>query len=280
MRAMNFREEDAWPRRWTFVVGVIVLCWVLSLLSILSWLILPLLGYAIFRVSRRGAWLPLFVLLVSNPTGVWFIHGMVDYARGAPKLRYMGLPSMEFYNIDPKTRCFRRTGGCIVRGNEWVSHDFHNLGVGLLAAACGAPSRSYDGPYPTKEEAMSAVANAPKLDLAEFVNGRIQVGGSRIELNPKMVTDLSTTVGVYGLMDGMLPDGDLGTFAQAVVFQERCLILRIVEQDTSPTTTSSPDQDFLILMDLKCLRPFAYYRIHGDRARRFPKVQYLLENSR
>ena len=127
---------------------------------------------------------------------------------------------------------------------------------------------------------MSVVANAPKLDLAELAKGRIQVGGSRIELDPKMVADLSTTVGVYGLMDGMLPDGDLGTFAQAVVFQERCLILRIVEPDTFPTTTRSRDQDFLILMDLKCLRPFAYHRILGDRARRFPKVQYLLEDSR
>lgn len=278
MRPMDFPEEEAWPRRWAFVVCVIVLCWVLSLLSILSWLILPLLGYAVFRASRRGAWLPLFLLLLTNPTGVWFIHGMVDYAKGAPRLRYMGLPSMEFYNIDRKTRCFRETGGCLVGGNEWVSHDFHNLGVGVLAAVCGTPSRSYDGPYPTQEEAMRAVASAPKLDLAEFVKGRIQAGGRRINLDPEMVADLSSTVGVYGLMDGLFPDGDLGPFAQAVVFQERCLILRMVEPDTFPTTTGSQNQDFLILMDLKCLRPFAYYRIDGDRARRFPKVRYLLED--
>jgi hypothetical protein len=127
---------------------------------------------------------------------------------------------------------------------------------------------------------MRAVASVPKLNLAEFAKGRIQVGGSRIDLDPKMVADLATTVGVYGLMEGMFPDDDSGTFAQAVVFQERCLILRMVEPDTFPTTTRSGGQDFLSLMDLKCLRPFAYYRINGDRARRFPKVRYLLEDSR
>ena len=218
---MNFREEDAWPRRWSFVVGVVVLCWVLSLLSILSWLILPLLGYAIFRASRRRAWLPMLLLLVSNPTGMWFLHGMADYAGGAPKLRYMGLPSMEFYNIDPKTRCFRRTGGCLVGGNEWVSNDFHNLGVGVLAAVFGAPSRSYDGPYPTKEEALSAVANAPKLDLAEFAKGRIQVGmdADIVVFDPATVADLATfenanqpTVGVQTvIVNGgvVVKDGEL-----------------------------------------------------------------------
>jgi hypothetical protein len=120
MLQMDLPEREAWPGRWAFAVGVVVLCWVLSLLSILSLLILPLLGYAVFRASRRGAWQPLVLVLLANPIGLWFIHGMVDYAKGAPRLRYMGLPSMEFYNIDRETRCFRQTGGCLVGGNEWV----------------------------------------------------------------------------------------------------------------------------------------------------------------
>jgi hypothetical protein len=48
----------------------------------------------------------------------------------------------------------------------------------------------------------------------------------------------------FGLMDGVFPDDDLGIFAQAVVFQERCLILRMVEPDTFPTTTRSGGAGF------------------------------------
>jgi hypothetical protein len=112
---MDYSEKEAWPGRWAFAVVVVILCWVLSLLSILSWLILPLLGYAVLRVVRRSAWGPLVLLLLVNPLGIWFFHGMVDYAKGAPRLHYMGLPEMEFYNLDRETRCFRETGGCVIR---------------------------------------------------------------------------------------------------------------------------------------------------------------------
>jgi hypothetical protein len=277
---MDLPEEKVWPGRWSFMVGVIVGCWVLSLLSVLSWLILPLLGFAVICACRRGAWLPLLLLLLANPLAVWFFHGMVDYAKGAPKLHGMGLPEIEDFNIDRETRCFPQTGGCLISGNEWVAQDSHNLGVRALVAACGFPRRSYDGPYPEKEEALRAVAGTPKLDLAEFAKGRMVASGRRIEMDPKMLGKFASTAMMFGLMDGAVPDDDSGTFVQAVVFKERCLILRYMEPDLLPATTLSRGQDFLVLIDMKCLRPFAYYWIQGHAGSRYPRVRYLVEDSR
>lgn len=277
---MDFSEEDQWPGRWAFAVGIVALCWMLSMLSILSWLIFPLLGFALFRACRRVAWLPMLLLVLANPMGVWFIGGLVDYAKGAPKLRYMGLPSMESYNIDPQTRCFSQTGGCVIHGNEWVSQVSHNLGVLALATLFGPPSRSYDGPYPSKEEAFQMAAASPKLDLSEFIKGRIPAGGRHIQMDSGMVEDLLTTLGIYSLMDYQFTGDAPGTFVQAAIIQDRCLIIRIVEIDSMPSTTRSEDQDHVIMMDMKIMRPFAYYRIKGDHATRRPRLQYLPEHSR
>ncbi len=220
------------------------------------------------------------LLFLANPLTVFFIGGMVDYAKGAPRLHYMGLPGMEFFNPDPITRCYRETGGCLVMENEWVWQDLHNLGVATLAKIFGPPSRSYDGPYPTKETALKAVSSGPKLDLPKFAKGRIDIDGRHIAISPEMVEKFFSTFGMYSLMSYQMDGDAYGGFVQAAVFENRCLILRIVESDSMPTTTHTDEKDCIVLMDLKNLRPFAYYRIKGDRCRRRPAVQYLPELSR
>ncbi|HEX7261232.1 MAG TPA: hypothetical protein VF258_05405 [Luteolibacter sp.] len=277
---MESREENEWPGRWSFTVAVIALCWVFSMLSILSWLILPLAGFALLRASRRGAWRPFLLLLLVNPMGVYFICGMADYAKGAPKLHHMGLPSIESYNIEPNTRAFHQTGGCLVRGNEWVSQGFHNLGVLALAAVLGPPSRSYDGPYPTEEEARCLSSSAPALNISDFLKGRIPVGGETLEMSSEQIRTIAQDLRLFALVY----DGDpvpSGISIQAVKFESRCLILRFVEFDSyTDTTVESADRDFLVLFDRNNMRPFAYYQLTGDSATRYPKIQYLSEHSR
>ena len=259
---------------------VVILCWVLSMLSILSLLIVPLLGFALFRTSRRGAWIPMLAILAGNPTGFWFASGLVDYARGAPALHGMGLPSIESYNIDRRTRCFFQTGGCLVSGNEWVSQDFHNLGVLTLATVFGTPSRSYDGPYPDKEEALRMVETSPKLDLSELAKGRIKVGDRISEVPPATVEGIMSSLRLFSLMGYQVGDDAADTYAQAAEYEDRCLIVRIVELDSMPASTGSRDQDYMVLIDRKNMRPFAYFRNKGDRASRNPSVRYLPEHSR
>lgn len=277
---MDFPEEYEWPERWWVVCVVIILSWALSFLSILSWLIPPLLGFTLVRAFRRGAWRPMLLLLVANPLAVFFIGGLVDYYRGAPALRSMGLHSTEFYNIDRNTRCFRQTGGCLVDGDEWVSQDFHNLGVLALVAVFGPPSRSYDGPYPSKEEATKFVSTTPKLNVPGFLKGRIPKGDQPIQLDPVMVEKLLLQMGSFLSVDHQFDEDSANSYAQAAVFQERCLILRVVVDDELTGRMDSEHQDFVVLIDSKNLRPFAYYRNKGDFMGRRPAWQYLPELSR
>jgi hypothetical protein len=277
---MDFPEADEWPGRWAFSIVVIALCWVLSVLSILSWLILPILGFTLLRASRRGAWRPMLLVLLANPLGVYFINGMVDYGKGAPTLHFMGLPNVESYNIEPKTRGFHRTGGCLVRGNEWVSQDFHNLGILALATVFGPPSRSYDGPYPTKADALRLVSSAPVLDVGNLLKGKISIERENLEMDPEQILTIVQDLRFLTLGYEDNPDPS-EVNARAALFENRCLILKLLEVDPYPPgAIKSADRNFIILFDRKNMRPFAYYRINGDSATRRPRIQYLPEHSR
>lgn len=254
---------------------MLLLCWVLSFLGPLSFLIFFILGFSVIRAIYRKAWLPLILLIAANPFAFFFVGGVVDYAKGSPMLRGMGLPGSEYHNIDPKTRCMRRSGGCVIRGHEWVSNGFHNLGVRMAVAVCGYPSRSYDGPYPSKEQALQRISNAPDLPLKEFRKGEIRFGDRLIRLDPSFVPEWGRMFGMFELMEDMEEEAGFEIHAKAVLFEGRCLILRLTQPQGGGET-----QEFIILLDTRNLRPFAYYHISGDSYFRFPRVQYLPRSSR
>lgn len=223
----------------------------------------------------RKAWLALTATILINPLCVFFAGGLVDYMGGAPKLRYMGLPRMEFFNVDRETRCFHGTGGCLVSGNEWLFQGCHNLGVYLAAKLFGPPSRSYDGPYPSRDEAFGLVASSPDLDIHLLCKGEIHVGNRMIQLDPKMMPEL---VPAYMMISSAGPepsDDDLGFRAQAVFYQDRCLILRFADRGMG----LGDETDCLVLIDARVRRPFAYYPIKGRRFPHSTRVQYLPEHS-
>jgi hypothetical protein len=263
--------ETYWPTRWRFAAAILLLCWVLSFLGPLSYLIFFVLGFAVMRAIYRKAWLPLLLLIAANTFTAFFAGGAVDYTKGSPALRGMGLPGFEYFNIDPKTRCMRRSGGCVVSGNEWVSNGFHNLGVQSAVAVFGYPSRSYDGPYPSKEQALREISNAADLPLDEFRQGIIEIENRVIQLDSAMIHDWAMMAGIFELMDGMEPEPDHGVQVKAVFYQERCLILRLIQKQPQ----SVERQDFIILLDARNKRPFAYHCIEGSPLGRVPRVQYL-----
>lgn len=258
---------------------VIILSWVFSVLSYLSLLIPLLVGFTLMKAWRRRTWRPALFLLLANPLCVFFVGGLVDYARGAPRLLSMGLPSMESYSIDRDTRCFYQSGGCVIYGHEWVFQGSHNLGVATLVHIFGPPWRSYDGPYPGKEEATQFVSKAAKLNVPEFIKGRIPNGDKPIQLDPRMVEKLLGQMGSFLAVDSQFDGESSNSYAQAAVFQDRCLILRVVGADGFTSRGDSADQDFIVLIDLKNLRPFAYYRNKGYFMGRRPSQAYLRELS-
>lgn len=268
----------AWPTRWRHAIAMLLLCWALSFLGPLSYLIFFILGFAVVRAIYRKAWFPLILLIAANPLAFFFAGGIADYAKGTPTLRGMGLPGSEYHNIDPKTRCMRRSGGCLISGHEWVSQGFHNLGVRTAVAVFGYPARSYDGPYPSKEQALREISNAPDLPLKEFRKGEIRLGGRLIRIDPSFVPDWGRMFGMFELMEemeGFEEEPGFEIRAKAVLFESRCLILRLAQPQGGRET-----QDFIILLDTRNLRPFAYYQISGDSGFRFPRVQYLPNSSR
>lgn len=271
--ARECRSAVSWG---VVVVIVVVLCWLLSILGPLSLLIVPIFGFAWIRAALCKAWVPLVVMVCANPFVVFFVHGFVDYSEGAPRLLSMGLPRMEFYNVDRETRCFRQTGGCVSHSNEWVFQMPHNLALRVAAEIFGPPARSYDGPYPSKEEALGLVASGSALDISLLRKGEVRVGKQMIQLDPEMVRELGFTFMMMPIADSEPADDDEGFHAQAVLYQDRCLILRFADRGIG----SDDETDCLVLIDTRARRPFAYYPIKGRGFPHSPRVQYLPEDSR
>ncbi|MEO5915546.1 MAG: hypothetical protein ABIS50_15035 [Luteolibacter sp.] len=266
---------------WEFAVFGIILSYVASILGPLTLLIVPLLVTCLFITLRRRAWLCSLILLLANPLSLFFIGGVVDYAKGAPALHSMGLPSREFYNVDPTTRCFRQTGGCVVYGGEWIHQVPHNIALIFLSGVFGPPSRSYDGPYPSKEEALRVVSSAPKLNPSDFIGGRVHVGSATLEIKPDDLVELLEDQGIFRSTQETYSLDDLsGTDVYAAIFENRCLILRFKSANSMFTSEESPVQQNMVLFDSKNMRPFAYFPVQGERLRRNPKLRYLAEQSR
>ncbi len=253
-------------------VIVLLFCYLLAFAGPLSYAIVPLLLWALNRSLLRKQWIMSAVLLLANPLALYGLRAIKDYADGAPRMRYMGLMSSEFYNIDRETRCFNSTGGCVVDGHEWVFEAPHNLVLHLLCATLGPPSKSYDGPYPDKETALSAVSTAPLQKVDDLKQGRFSVGDEVFQLSPENASALGLSMGIY-MPFGEDFDPDV-VRVQGASFEKRCLILRVVELALSDSR-EFPHTESLVLIDKKNLRPFCYYRISGDRMPRCPSFQYL-----
>lgn len=273
---MRSAEETEPKVSWVFTAVISILCWLLSILGPLSWLMLLILAFALVRMNVRKAWLPLTATILINPLCVSFAGGLVEYMGGAPKLRYMGLPRMEFFNVDRETRCFHSTGGCLIYGNEWLFQGSHNLGVFVAAKIFGPPSKSYDGPYPSRDEALVLMASSPNLEIQLLRRGEIRVGKQMIQLDPEVMADLVPQYVMISSAEPESSDDDMDFRAQAVLYQDRCLILRFVDRGMG----LDDETDCLVLIDARVRRPFAYYPIKGRGFPHSPRVQYLPEDSR
>ena len=104
-----------------------------SILAGPLWLIFPPLAglrYGQLALSRRWKWA--IACMVLSPMALSLTRGVIEYTRGTATIEGMGLmhgPS----NVDPVLRIQYRSGGCLVSGNEWLTQDFHHLGVEWIA---------------------------------------------------------------------------------------------------------------------------------------------------
>jgi hypothetical protein len=269
---MQFATESR-RKSWQMAASAIGGSWVTLFLGPATLLIVPFLAIAAtFSISKRAFW-PVIALAFLNPLSVFFAGGMVSYLRGTPTLDFMGLPGIESFNVDRTTRCFRNGGGCLMDGDEWVFLTPHNTSIKLMASVFGPPRRGYNGPYPTKGEAFKEVKDTKPFSNDLFTQGRVLVGDKEIELGQNVTEKLMKGLQFYS---DSLYEMVYGKFVvQAVLYHERCLILRLYQIRSDQINDKDLGKDVMVLFDLQNARPFAYFRVKGNSTMRFPLVSYL-----
>jgi len=255
------------PRRpWVRALLLLTVCWALAFLGPLSYLVVPAVLVALWRALRQRAWVAYALLLVLNPVSGFFGGGVAAYLNGAPALRSCGAPTLEAFNPDPASRCFRSAGTCLIAGHEWLTMHLPNTAVRLMCRCCGPPALAYDGPYPTKQEALELMDDALQTPVDHFLKGRALADGAMVRLPPAVVAGLA---GLVGLKD------DLSTPVRARLYQEKCVVLRLSRRASPADLAAGFDTDVLVLVDKSTQRPFAYYKIKGDTLPQVPPVTYL-----
>jgi hypothetical protein len=200
---------------------------------------------------------------VLGPSVMASAFAVANYVSGSGKLGYMGLPHMDFFNIDPVYRCGRVTGGCLVNGNEWITEEPYNLTLQSLISLFGPQRGSYTGPYPTEDDAAAALTVAAPIDLASIEVDQCDVNGVRVHLDvgvgKKMLRYWLGVITVADVKRDPFYADSIGGPITGAIWKNRVLILR-----------GPPSKPTIAAIDLTAGRPFAYYQ--GQE--RFPPVMW------
>jgi hypothetical protein len=225
--------------------------------------ILITIGIALYFLGTRR-WLAFAVLVLLSPVTLAFILGAVQYGLGTADLRYMGLPDTEFNNLDTDYRCPRVTGGCLVNGGEFLVQEPHNAAVMLLINLMGPMRGSYDGPYPSREEALAALNGAERVPLEDLLNDVVRVQGQEVPLGHHVGRGLVAGTDMRTLAKDVLQgkivnERDRKWYGEitAAIWQDRCLIIRI-PLPTALQEGAEPSA-MIAVIDRQAGRPFAYY---------------------
>src|SRR4051812_35636431 len=128
MGATAFRKMTT--SRWLSITALLLTMWVPSFWSefisntyTLRWLagfIIPACLVSTFILSIRWKSIVPGVLLLANPLTLTFSFGVEEWFSKRPSIAGRGLPTPDACNLDPESRCYHASGGCVVVGGEWV----------------------------------------------------------------------------------------------------------------------------------------------------------------
>jgi hypothetical protein len=185
-----------------------------------------------------------------------------SYLHGSARFEYMGLPNMEFFNVDPVYRCGHDTGGCLVKGTEWLTQEPNNFVLRHLINYFGPQRGSYTGPYPTEAEANAALDGAQPVALSDILEDRFVLGGARVRMakglgqriaerwiNPFSFDEIKK-LGIEKTIFGPVT---------ATVWKERVLLMR-----------GPPTDRMIAAIDLNTGKAFAFY----NGKERFPPARW------
>jgi len=213
-----------------------------------------------FHLGSNRRWIALAILVLLSPPSVAFITGVVTYTQGTATLWFMGLPGTESHIIDPETRCGLTSGGDLIGGGESLVIIPNNAAVQMMTSVFGLMKGAYDGPYPTKEEALAALNGAEPIPLEDLLKDALKIGGQEIRLDSNVGRDLALGTSMFMLVDEItagkpVQDRTRKLYGQitAAIWRERVLILRI------PAKFADEPSAMIVALDCNAGRPFAYF---------------------
>lgn len=260
-------EKNVRFRHLLTVGGLLLISWVGCVLPFMGIVTVgAIVASVCIGIRWRSAW-PLLVVLL-NPSTVSFGQGLAEWFRPHPSFHTMGLPGYEFFNLDPESRCYRRTGGCVVNGSEWTSDMPHNAGLRLMTSILGHPRESYNGLYPSKTEAVELTEKAVETPVEIFLKDKVLADGREINLSPKTAEKLIRDFGLI-FFEANLPEQSQRVRAQ--VMENRCLLVRITMLNKLSDTKPPDKVDGIVLFDLATTNAFARYIISGH-VQRIPEL--------
>lgn len=242
---------------------LLLLSWACVGLGRSMWSFIPicLMAALVLGVVWKNKTIAALVLL--NPMAIAFYQGAAEWFDERPAFTGNGLPNCEASNLDRETRCYRRVGGCVVYGGEWVYHDAHNSGLRLMLFLLGPPPKTYHGPYPSQEEAINATAKAALVSPEEFEAGKFKAEELNVEWGEKMTLDLLSDL-------GLLIATEDGVQIRTAIWQKECLIIHVQK----PGIKDEPytEVNGIYLFQIKSMKPIARYLIGETRGPRIPRL--------
>jgi hypothetical protein len=136
----------------------------------------------------RWRWRPtaLFLTPVALMLG-GFSGGVLRYVVGAGAFEGMGLPSVEYWNLDKRTRAPKWNGGCLVAGHEFLTLGPNNIAMELMGVLFGRMPWAYDSPYPDRAEAAALLAGATeRVEAKSLLAGRVALAGKERPISPEL----------------------------------------------------------------------------------------------
>jgi hypothetical protein len=177
--ALGASPLPTWVNR-VFGGGAVVLVWVGAGMA---WWLWPLVLMAPVALGLSWRWRRYALLLtpVVIPATA-FASGVLGYATGTGEIMGYGLPGAEYFNLDRQTRAPIWNGGCVIFGPEIATLVPNNLALELMGRLFGVMPFAYDGPYPTRDEALALLDQSGTPVEADFEHGRMTFDGAELKL--------------------------------------------------------------------------------------------------
>lgn len=248
-------------RPWLVVAASSLLAWASAIVGLVSYITAPTLAAVVGWLVIRRYWRPLALLLVTSPFVAASTLAVFGYASGTARLRTVGLPDLELYNVNPTTRYQAVSSGCIVDGSEWVMQFPNNATLLALSVALGPMPGAYTGPYPGRRHIADAFRTTRELNWRDVEKDRVHYGSRVFQLRQGLGAQLTTALRSSS-------SNDLCCRPSVAVWQHRVLLLRFPPESAEFV---NEEDALIVIVDGNTGKIIAYQGNPGLRRRELPR---------